>query len=114
MDMGADAFLDCYGLRWEVDAANEEEITLLEKRKDPRQLAAKRHTLNSWWVVTTDQGRYFLIVGALVGNFGREGDHALQLTDSEATVLVQTTKEKLLTANFERQPTWHFQFEPDY
>jgi hypothetical protein len=49
-----------------------------------------------------------------VGNFGREGDHALQLTDSEATVLVQTTKEKLLTANFERQPTWHFQFEPDY
>jgi len=112
--MGAEAFHVCYGLRWEVDAANEDEVTLLEKRQDPRQVAAKRHKLNSWWGATTDQRRYFLVVGTLIGNFGWEGEHAGRLTDEAAVALVQTTKEKLQAAGFEDEPAWHYQFEPDY
>ncbi len=111
--MGADAFLVCYGIRWEVDATNEEEVTLLEKRQDARHLAAKKHNLQSWWGVTTDQGRYFLLVGKLVGNFGWEGKHAARLDDKELAGFVEEAKAKLRAAGLESEPAWHYQFEPD-
>lgn len=109
--MGANGFLVCYGLRWQVGAG---EVDLLERRQDPRQLAAKRHKLQSWWGVTTDQRTYFLLVGRLVGNFGWEGDHAARLTDAEAAAVVGETKARLKEAGFEEEPAWHYQFEPDY
>ncbi len=93
--MGADAFHVCYGLRWEVDAANEQEVTLLEKRQDSRQVAARKQKLGSWWGITTDQQRYFVVVGTLVGNFGWENQHAAQIDDAELMRLVEETKQKL-------------------
>ena len=112
--MGADAFHVCYGLRWEVDAANGQEVTLLEKRQDSRQLAARNHKLDSWWGVTSDQARYFVLVGKLIGNFGWEHEHAAQLNDTELKRLVEETKQKLRAAGFEGESAWHCQFEPDY
>jgi hypothetical protein len=112
--MGADAFLVCYGLRWEVDADNRQEITLLEKQQDSRQLAAHKHKLDSWWGVTTDQQRYFVLVGKLIGNFGWENEHVARLDDAEVAPLVEETKQRLQAAGFEGSPAWHYQFEPDY
>jgi hypothetical protein len=112
--MGADAFHVCYGLRWEVDADNEQEVTLLEKRQDSRQLAARKHKLDSWWGVTTDQRRYFVLVGKLIGNFGWENEHAARLEDADLARLVEETKQKLQAAGFDGSPAWHYQFEPDY
>jgi len=111
--MGADAFHVAYGLRWEIDASSESEITLLERRQDPRQLAAKLHELDCWLGVTTDQERYFLLVGKLVGNFGWEGKHTATLGDAEQARLISETRAKLLAGGFESEPGWHYQFEPD-
>jgi hypothetical protein len=112
--MGADAFHVCYGLRWEVDAANEPEVTLLEKRQDARQVAARSHRLDSWWGVTIDQARYFVLVGKLIGNFGWEHKDAGRLDDTELARLVEETSQNLREAGFEAAPAWHYQFEPDY
>lgn len=112
--MGAESFHVCYGLRWEVDAANEDEVTLLEKRQDARQVAARQHKLDSWWGVTTDERRYFLLVGKIVAHFGWEGEHTGRLDDSEMNRVMEQTKQKLRMAGFEGEPAWHYQFEPDY
>ena len=111
--MGADAFHVCYGLRWEVDADNEQEVTLLEQRQDPRQLAARKHKLDSWWGATADQRRYFILVGKLISNFGWENEHAMRLEDADLARFVEETKQKLQAAGFDELPAWHYQFEPD-
>jgi hypothetical protein len=112
--MSADSFLVCYGVRWEIDASNDVEVPLLEQRQDPRQLAAKKHKLDSWWGVTTDQNRYFLVVGKLVGKLGWEGEHSLQVSDAESLRIVAETNQRLSEAGLEGEPAWHYQFEPDY
>jgi hypothetical protein len=112
--MSADGFCVCYGLRWEVDGANQDEVTLLERRQDPRQLAAKNYKLDSWWGLTTDQGTYFLVVGKLIGHFGWEGEHSARLGDAELTRVVEETRAQLQAAHLEGEPAWHCQFAPDY
>ena len=112
--MGADAFYVCYGLRWDVDATNEREIALLEERLDPRQLAAKKHFLETRWGVTANEGRRFLLVGKLVGSFGWEGAQSARLQDGELVRIVAETKRKLEAAGLKDEPAWHYQFEPDY
>lgn len=112
--MSADAFHVCYGLRWNVNSENEDEITLLEDRHDPRQLAAKRNKLDCWWGVTTDERVYFVLVGKRIAGFGWEGKHDLQMVHDELTRIAEDTKQKLRSAGFQDEPAWHYQFEPDY
>ena len=111
--MGADAFHVCYGVRREVDAADVAAVEALELRRHPWQVAAKQHRLQSWWGVTTDERRFFVLVGRLVGHYGWEGEAAGQLADAEAAALASETAERLRAAGIEGQPAWHFQFEPD-
>ena len=111
--MGASAFHVCYGIRWEVDVSDAATVQLLEQRQHPHQVAAKLHRLQSWWGGTTDEGRYFVLVGRLIGHYGWEGERAGQLTDAEAAALVAETADRLRAAGIEEQPAWHYQFEPD-
>lgn len=111
--MGADAFHAFYGVRWEIDKSAEDEVELLERRHDPRQVAARTHKLDAWWGDTIEPQKYFLLVGKKIGSFGWEGiDHAS--VDSEALVrtAAETTAE-LERAGIHGTPQWHFQFEPD-
>lgn len=111
--MGADAFHVCYGIRWEVNGSDDEEIERLERREDPRILAARKHGLNHWWGVTADEGQHFLLVGAIVGNFGWEAKRVATLGDAEVARVMDQTKRKLQAAGLDGEPAWHFQFEPD-
>jgi len=111
--MSADAFCVCYGLRWEIDGSNEEEVTRLEMRQDPRQLAAKKHNLDSWWANAADGDSYFLFVGKMVGNFGWESKHLMRIEDAELARIVNETKQKLRDAGLAGSPAWQFQFVPD-
>ena len=111
--MGANAFHVCYGLRWDIDATDEDSVALLERRSDPRQIAARRHDLDSWWGMTTDEGLCFLLVSKLVGSFGWEGRHSAELGDHEVAGLAGEILPKLRAAGFAAEPSWHFQFEPD-
>jgi hypothetical protein len=112
--MSAESFIVYYGLRWELGAAEGEQITLLERRRDPRQLAAVQHGLDFWWGRTTDEERYFVLLGRQVGPFGWEGESLVRLTDAEAAQLVTETRDRLRAAGFADEPAWYYQFEPDW
>lgn len=111
--MGADAFHVYYGLRWEIDANAEEELSLLESELDPRQIAARQHNLDSWWGFTAGEEVCFLLVGKLVGHFGWQHEHDGRFSDAAVTRLMEETQEKLQAAGLGDEPAWHFQFEPD-
>ena len=110
--MGADGFLAYYGLRWEV--TDRDEISQLEKRTDPRMVAARDTGLKYWWGVTEDQERHFLLIGTELGNLGWEGDPMRTITHDELIRIAAETQEKLRRAGFEESPALHLQFEPDY
>ena len=110
--MGADSFIVYYGIRWEV--SDEAEIESLELKNDSRIKQAKRHKLNSWWGVTTDQEKCFLLVGTELGYFGWEGESNRSISDIEVQAVVKETMGKLKDAGFKENPSFHFQFEPDY
>jgi hypothetical protein len=109
--MGADAFHVCYGLRWEVES--DHDLSRLESRNDPRQLAAKRHGLDSWWGSTTNEEVHFLLVGKIVGQFGWQHEPEGRLIAEDVPRLMTETRERLRAAGLEDEPAWHFQFEPD-
>jgi hypothetical protein len=110
--MGADAFLAYYGVRWVTE--DEDEISLLESRKDPRIVAARANKLEHWWGQTEQEGRYFLLIGACLGNLGGEGKPIVQISDDELTRIQVETTSKLIAANFGQEPALHLQYEPDY
>ncbi|MBN1548507.1 MAG: hypothetical protein JW902_17790, partial [Syntrophaceae bacterium] len=83
-------------------------------KNDRRIKQAKQHKLNSWWGVTTDQEKYFLLVGAELGSFGWEGESNRSMSDIEVQAIVKETMGKLKDAGFKENPSFHFQFEPDY
>ncbi|MBX6314434.1 MAG: hypothetical protein IRY99_16195 [Isosphaeraceae bacterium] len=111
--MGADAFHVYYGLRWEIEADAEDELSRLESEGHPRQTAAREHGLDSWWGITADEYVYFLLVGKLVGHFGWQHDHQGRLERAAVDRLMEETREKLRAAGLGGEPAWHFQFEPD-
>jgi hypothetical protein len=111
--VGADSFHVCYGVRQEIEAADNATVEMLELRKHPWQVAAKQHRLKSWWGATIDERRFFVLIGRMVGHYGWEGEAAGQLTDAEAAAVVAETTERLRAAGIDGQPAWHFQFEPD-
>jgi hypothetical protein len=111
--MSANLFHVCYGIRWEVDGSDDEEIGRLERREDPRILASRDCGLPHWWGSTADEGHSFLLIGEMVGHFGWEGRHAARLEDAEMVRVMDETRSKLRAAGFVEEPAWHFQFEPD-
>lgn len=111
--MSAEAFYVFYGLRLEVDTSDTSTIEALELRRHPWQVAAKQYRLRCWWGATLDERRFFVLLGHMVGQFGREGKVVLQLTDDEVRATVTETTERLWAAGIEGLPAWHFQFEPD-
>ena len=111
--MGADLFHACYGIRMDVDVDDVETVEALQRRRHPWQLAARQHRLDCWWGVTIDEYKCFVLLGHFVGHFGWEGEAGVQLSDSDAALVVTETAERLRAAGLDGPPAWHFQFEPD-
>jgi hypothetical protein len=112
--MSAESFIVYYGLRWEVQATEKEQVTRLEKRQDPRQLGARQHGLDFWWGRTLDEETFFVLLGKQVGPFGFEGESLVRLNDAELEQITTKTRERLQAAEFADPPTWYYQFEPDW
>lgn len=110
--MGADCFIVYYGLRWEI--SDEAEIESLELKTDDRLKSAKKYRLNSCWGVTTDQEKFFLLVGTELGRLGWEGESNRSIKDIEIQAIINETTIKLKNAGFIENPAFHLQFEPDY
>lgn len=112
--MGADAFFVTFGVRFEVDAQDEANIELLELHQHPTQIKAKDYKLQTWWGKTTDESKYFLLVGRIIGQFGRENSCDSSISVADSTRIAKETSLALRAAGFEGPAAWHFQFEPDY
>ena len=110
--MGGDSFLACYALRW--DGTDAEEIRQLEKRADPRLVAARDNGLKHWWGGTEDQERCFLLIGTELGTFGWEGDSMRTIAHEEFIKIADDPREKLRRAGFDESRALHFQFQHGY
>lgn len=100
------------GLRYEMPPGTN--TRLLEEQEDPRQLAAKRFGLSSWWGRLTDGGYIFLLVGQPLAQLGETGVFSESL-DSEALArLVSSAQTKLLAAGFDGATGIHLQLEAEF
>lgn len=112
--MGADSTLVFYGVRY---ATPEEEHELLESRSDPRQQAARRCQLDSWWGrFASESGEEvcYLFVGAKLGSIGYEGQTEICRSRDDLTATMAGVSEKLKRLGIEQEPGLYVQFCPDY
>lgn len=109
--MGAEGFVIYYGVRYLIP--NEDEIAKLEDETHPMLRAAAQVGLQYWWGLTPEEN-CFLLIGTQVGNLGWEGVSHRMLTDDQFLSIMETTRIKLLEAEFTQEPALHAQFEPDF
>jgi hypothetical protein len=110
--MGADTFAVYYGVRYVI--RSQEELDLLERRADPRQIAARKAHLQTRWGRPTDGQDFFLLIGCEVGMFGLENKMDAVLPSEAMDRLVRNTKAKLKEAGFDDEPLFIFQVEAQY
>lgn len=108
--MGAPVLLVYYGLRWEV--ISPDEVDALERRDDPRLVAAQRHRLKYWWG-NANEDAHFLLIGHEIGKFGWEGVLERTIADEELFRIMEATRANLKAAGFDGEPSLHCQFERD-
>src|SRR5262249_184182 len=111
--MGADRFHVFYGVRKVVNGRDTAIRDLLENRRHPWQIAARKFRLDCWWGNTGSESEYFILLGKQVGNYGFEAEREGKLSDSESTSMMAQTREKLRLSGIEDEPAWYFQYEPD-
>jgi hypothetical protein len=111
--MSAESVLVCYGVRYEIVA--ETEVEQLERRTHAKLASARQVHLKHWWGRFADREgeRTFLFVGAIIGNFGAEGATSAQLTETELSELIQTTKARLAEGGIDDEPALFVQVVPD-
>ena len=109
--MVADACIAFYGLRFEV---RPDETEALEKRSDPRMLAARKVGLQHYWGNFDAPGeRYLLFVGTHLATLGPEDGFEVTQTSHELQNTMEATKAKLQVAGFTGDPSLYLQWEPD-
>ena len=112
--MAADSTLVFYGVRYTIP---EEEHELLESRSDPRQQAARRNQLDSWWGrFASESGEevYYLFLGAKLGSIDFEGQTEIRRSHDDLTATMAGVSEKLKRSDIEHEPGLYVQFSPDY
>jgi hypothetical protein len=110
--MGADAFIVYFGVRYRVES--EEEFDRLERRDDPRLVAARKARLKTFYGRATEGKDHFLLVGSEVGQFGVEGEMEGELTAAELEKVAAETTEKLAQAGLEGIPKLYLQVIAQY
>jgi hypothetical protein len=109
--MSAETFIAYFGLRFEVDP---DEIEDVEGRTDRRVVAARRVGLQCYWgVFGENQESYRLYIGAQLGLLGAENKECINIPLDAVQRRIDITKAKLIEAGFEDAPSFHLQWEPD-
>ena len=112
--MGADSTLVFYGVRYTIPEQGHE---LLESRSDPRQQAARRCQLDSWWGRSASESGeevYYLFVRAKLGSIGYEDQTEIFRSRDDLTATMAGVGEKLKRSGIEHEPGLYVQFSPDY
>ena len=110
--MGADSFVVYFGVRYTVES--EDELARLERRDDPRLVAARKAGLQTYFGRPTEGVDHFLLVGSELGNFGVQGMMDGELTEGELRRVAAETTEKLVHAGLEGSPKLYLQVIAQY
>jgi hypothetical protein len=109
--MSASACVAFYGLRYEVAPS---EIEALEERRDPRQVAARKAGLQTYWGnFDWAEPRYVLLVGARLAVLGPENDPFASLSIEQLAETVLLTDGKLAGVNLAGDRRLHIDFQED-
>lgn len=109
--MSADTCVAYIGVRYEIDLAA---IEGLETRRDPRQLAARKVGLKTYWGNFGGSAeRYVLFVGTQLAVLGPEGKPWLSLTAGELETVITQTEERLSRAGINEAIGLHIEFQED-
>jgi hypothetical protein len=112
--MGADAVVAYLGVQYRIPANRGQEIEGLERKKDPRLVAARKAGLQSWWGRMTPGQPYQLLIGRELGILGAENEGTIRVDLEDFFVIIEETKTKLLSAGFTDVPALHLVLEADY
>ena len=112
--MGADAFIAFYGIKFELDPDDEDELDACDTGADARCLKARQVGLESYTGRMTDGEDYFLYIGARLASLGIEHDQYVAQSVEQLSSLATDVKAKLKAADFSQPPGLHFQFIGQY
>ncbi|MDR7272098.1 hypothetical protein J2X20_004772 [Pelomonas saccharophila] len=112
--MGADSFIAFYGIKFELDPDDEDELDACGADTDPRCQKARRAGLETFTGRMTDGEDYFLYVGRRVAWLGIEHDQHLKQSAEQLASIATDVKAKLRAADFAQAPELHFQFIGQY
>ncbi|MGM9480054.1 hypothetical protein ACS5PN_02570 [Roseateles sp. NT4] len=112
--MGADSFIAFYGVKFELDPDNEDELDACDTDADPRCVQAKRAGLETFTGRMTEGEDYFLYVGRRLAWLGIEHDPHQARSAEQLSAVVEDVKAKLQVAGFSESAELHFQFIGQY
>lgn len=109
--MSADACIVYIGIRYDVSVS---EIEGLELRTDPRQRAAKRVGLTSYWGnFGGSEDRHLLLVGTEIGVLGPENRSWSSMTVDRLKDIISGTEDALGEAALEGECALHIEWLED-
>jgi hypothetical protein len=109
--MSASACVGYFGLRYEVLC---DEVDRLEESLDPRQIAARRAGLSSYWAnFGGETERYVLFVGAKLAILGPENDLTNSLAMERLLTLASNTAERLRLTDLTGEVGLHLEWLSD-
>ena len=112
--MGADSFIAFYGIKFELDPDDEDELDACDTDADPRCQRAKRAGLETFTGRMTEGEDYFLYIGRRLAWLGIEHEQHLSQSAEQLSSAVADVKAKLQAAGSVQPPELHFQFIGQY
>ena len=109
--MSADTCITYFGLRYDVGP---DEIELLERKRDARQVAAHRAGLKSYWgKFAGHEDRHLLFVGAEVATLGPENRLSAKISPEDLARLLSQTLDGLRSSGLTGEVALHFEWQLD-
>jgi len=112
--MGADSFIAFYGIKFDLDPDDEDELDACGSDADPRCVQAKRAGLETFTGRMTEGEDYFLYIGRRLAWLGVEHEQHLKQSAEQLSSTAADVRARLQAAGFAQQPELHFQFIGQY
>lgn len=109
--MSASYCLAFFGVRY---ALSDAEVEALDSRADPRQAAARKAGLKTYWGKFGPDERFLLFVGTQLATLGPENDSEFIRPSGELQAIFETTASKLLGAGFVEAAQLYLQWAEDF
>jgi len=110
--MGADSFKVFFGLRFNINYQNKDEMEGLDNESDSRIKLAKKLKLE-WFTGGSFEEDYHLFIGRTIGDFGREYNYHKEVDIRKLKESCNNVSRNVRKAGFKEKPMLHFQFFGD-